>query len=57
MDRASCQGAIEGTENFLIDPPSYREVSRSFKIVFQEEKNTDTNVIKDATQSRIQNTF
>ena len=62
------QGAIEKLSRLRLKEAeeldrqaSYGEVSRScrdcLKTVFQEEKNTDMNVIKHATQPRIQTIF
>ena len=56
-----CWGAAERTKSFSIDQPSYRQVSKScrdcLKQFFKEEKNTNMNAIKHATQPRIQTTF
>ena len=61
MDRGSYREAIEETESFSMDQTSYRKLSRSYQDClnqfFKEEKNTDMNAIKHATQPKIQTIF
>ena len=52
-----CQDCDKKQLKSSIDKPGIERCRDCLKIVFQEEKNTDMNAIKHATQPMIQTTF
>ena len=53
-----CRESIDQTESFSMDQEFVKKLSSLKKTVFQrEEKHTEKNAIKQATQPKIQSTF